>query len=159
EADQGVAAEGPPVGAGGSRDAAGQRCTGGRRAGTGGEEDRRGSAAVAHRAEGRNREERGRPAGRTAPGLREESGRARENQTEISPRCAGRVGWGGSLQPESQTPRHQLNSVTRTEARYKEGAWQCVRNCSASVLVQMSAPGLESGARPRSASGIDGVHR
>jgi hypothetical protein len=41
----------------------------------------------------------------------------------------------------------------------KRDAWRCARNSSASVLVLIGAPDLDSGARHRSASGIDGVHR
>src|SRR5437773_158174 len=59
EADQGVEAEGTPVGAGDNREDVGQRSNGSRSIGGGVKEGKRVSEVEGQRAEGRNREERG----------------------------------------------------------------------------------------------------
>src|SRR5215471_12889620 len=89
EADQGAEAEGPPVGAGGRREAVGQRCAGGRRAGAGVTKGKRVSEVVGRRAAARNRGERRRTARQTGPWPWQDSVRAEENCGGRSPRCAG----------------------------------------------------------------------
>src|SRR5262249_14396582 len=93
EADQGVAAEGPPVGAGGGREDIGQRGDGSRSAGGGIKEAKRGSGVVGRQAAGTNGGARGRTARQAEQWLWRERVRAEENRRDRSPRCAGQAVW------------------------------------------------------------------
>src|SRR5262249_16849307 len=65
KADQGIAAEGTPAGAGDDREDVGQRCTSRGSLGAGITEGKRASEVMGRRAKGRNRGERGRKASQT----------------------------------------------------------------------------------------------
>ena len=118
EADQGVAAEGAPVGAGGGREDVGQRSDGGRSAGAGVKERKRESEVVGRRAEGR----RARRASQTIRGSGGSTVRAEENQGERSPRCAGQAVGEVPCNRNMQLHLHS-GSYTTLTFQFTSGAW------------------------------------